>query len=272
MFCKCPECRTTFKVSRNQLTARNGLVRCGKCSAVFNGNQSLFQQLPKSRKKPAVPATTGSATQRAGSGASGASTENSAASARETTRSPGRDEKKGGDAAIPTVTERLPWTQPTHRTRPIFWLLGIMLLLVILTGQILHYYRSELAQFREIEPLVQQYCRLTDCDTEQPRKVGLIDLTKTAISPHPTYQNILRVRATMVNRAAFNQPYPLMEVTLTDSGGKIIARRAFEPRQYLGGKTEMNESLRPHVAVDALLDITNPDLSAVGYEIQLVAP
>jgi predicted Zn finger-like uncharacterized protein len=33
----CPKCSTSFRVNSEQLAAREGKVRCGRCSNVFNG-------------------------------------------------------------------------------------------------------------------------------------------------------------------------------------------------------------------------------------------
>ena len=38
---QCPHCQTTFRVADNQLVAHSGLVRCGVCTRVFNGNEFL---------------------------------------------------------------------------------------------------------------------------------------------------------------------------------------------------------------------------------------
>jgi predicted Zn finger-like uncharacterized protein len=38
---QCPFCQTTFRVAPEQLTLRGGLVRCGHCKEVFDGNQYL---------------------------------------------------------------------------------------------------------------------------------------------------------------------------------------------------------------------------------------
>ena len=36
LFTRCPECRTTFRVSDEALKKANGQVRCGRCASVFN--------------------------------------------------------------------------------------------------------------------------------------------------------------------------------------------------------------------------------------------
>lgn len=38
---QCPFCQTTFRVAQDQLKLRGGLVRCGSCKEVFNGNDHL---------------------------------------------------------------------------------------------------------------------------------------------------------------------------------------------------------------------------------------
>lgn len=38
---RCPFCQTTFRVAQDQLKLRGGLVRCGSCREVFDGNEHL---------------------------------------------------------------------------------------------------------------------------------------------------------------------------------------------------------------------------------------
>lgn len=39
---RCPDCGTSFRVQEAQLAASQGFVRCGRCDAVFDARQSLF--------------------------------------------------------------------------------------------------------------------------------------------------------------------------------------------------------------------------------------
>jgi predicted Zn finger-like uncharacterized protein len=41
---QCPHCRTSFKVSHNQLSVARGAVRCGACKQVFNAARQLLEQ------------------------------------------------------------------------------------------------------------------------------------------------------------------------------------------------------------------------------------
>jgi len=44
---QCPFCQTTFRVAQDQLTLRDGLVRCGSCKEVFDGNAHLLPPEPE---------------------------------------------------------------------------------------------------------------------------------------------------------------------------------------------------------------------------------
>jgi len=51
---QCPHCRTRFRLSRAQLGAARGEVRCGACRKVFNAGQQLFSESLRS-ERPAPP-------------------------------------------------------------------------------------------------------------------------------------------------------------------------------------------------------------------------
>ncbi|MDP1897592.1 MAG: zinc-ribbon domain-containing protein, partial [Sulfurimicrobium sp.] len=53
----CPECQTRFRVTEEQLQMRNGSVRCGRCSHVFNALATLIDEPPPLAAEP-VPAST----------------------------------------------------------------------------------------------------------------------------------------------------------------------------------------------------------------------
>jgi predicted Zn finger-like uncharacterized protein len=48
---QCPNCQTRFKVNDAQLAAANGLVRCGRCSHVFNATEYFV--VPEAPPEPA---------------------------------------------------------------------------------------------------------------------------------------------------------------------------------------------------------------------------
>lgn len=55
MITTCPGCKTTFRVSTEQLNAHEGDVRCGRCARVFNAFESLAQRSTPSSTVPKAP-------------------------------------------------------------------------------------------------------------------------------------------------------------------------------------------------------------------------
>ena len=46
MLTRCPHCNASFRVSKNQLQAAQGKVRCGACMEVFDASKHLLQDDP----------------------------------------------------------------------------------------------------------------------------------------------------------------------------------------------------------------------------------
>ena len=251
MYTRCPDCRTPFRITRAQLTARDGLVRCGKCDAVFSASEHLlwFAPAPEAPAEQAAPGTPKRGARRA-------------------RRRATRDGEGAQDAGIPTISE-LSWARPRHRVHPLVWALLNVALLAGLMAQGLYFYRNELARYDVVQPLLAEYCRWLACRIDPVQPWVAPELGTTTIAPHPRFANALRLRAVLVNRTDVPKLHPRMEIALTDSTGTVLARRIFEPRDYLEVPTA---DMQPNVAVPALIDLTTPDGRATGYEIQLLPP
>src|SRR5215475_11209222 len=51
---KCPHCHTVFRVALDQLKLRGGIVRCGACNDIFDGNAALVDPAATVAVAPAV--------------------------------------------------------------------------------------------------------------------------------------------------------------------------------------------------------------------------
>lgn len=247
MYTRCPECQTAFRITIAQLKARDGLVRCGRCDSIFRADLHLF----------APPAAEGAA------GEEVRFTVDTAA-----VTEPALD---AGQREIPVVDD-LSIFQARRRGVPtVVWALGVLLLLPLLVGQFAFFYRNELAQVPALRPHLERFCGWLRCALPSVRHAGVPELIQTRIAPHPRYANVLRLRASLVNRSEREQWLPLMQISLTDSEGRLLARRTFAPRQYLES-SRADATIAPNVVVNALIEVTNPDGKASGYEVLLVPP
>ena len=248
MYTRCPECRTTFAVTNDQLDARGGIVRCGRCHHVFRADQQLMESIP--RTQPVE-------NKRQAQLAPVADTELT-------------EKKTGASRPLPTLEELL-WGKKRSRVKPVIWSLGSLLGLMALSVQITYFYSTELGRDPDLRPHVLRVCKYLGCSIKPQIDAGLIELTKTRVSPHPRYANVLRLRATLINRASFSQAYPLMEVSLSNRDGKLVGRRTYRPEEYLGKKKNLPQNMIPNVIVHAKLEITSPNRRADGFEIRLIA-
>lgn len=253
---QCPECRTVFTVTDKQLAQRKGLVRCGRCDAVFQADQNLVAQ-PAANKL----------SQETDSVIKTKKTEEKA--------SPplSRQSDNENDAyrtPLPTVSELIHGRKLGPRTRPVFWGLGVIVMVALLAGQWMYFNRNELARDKQWAVYVQMFCQSLHCTITPRHDVGLVELADTRVTPHPKFAKALRIKATLINRAKFTQPYPLMEITLTDTEGKVLARKRFNASEYLKNKKQLSSGLAPNVARKTQMEITSPNTAADGYEIRLL--
>jgi len=92
-------------------------------------------------------------------------------------------------------------------------------------------------------------------------------LRQWGVTGDPGANGALRVRASILNTAAQLQPFPLLRVTLADRFGTRLARREFEPAEYLG-KPQAG-MLAGGAHADAVLDVQDPGKDAEGFEIDV---
>jgi predicted Zn finger-like uncharacterized protein len=145
---------------------------------------------------------------------------------------------------------------------------SVVLLALGLGVQAAHYWRDSLAGQPAIgAPLERLYQRLGR-PLEPRSSLAAFDVKQwgAASDARP---GALRVRASLVNRAAFAQPYPLLRVTFEDRFGGRVALRDFKPAEYLPGRTEPPQLLAAGARADADLSIVDPGAQAVGFELDV---
>lgn len=145
------------------------------------------------------------------------------------------------------------------------WGLGILLLSATLGLQYLYYQRADLAQSASWRPLLEQMCTITGCELPLRRDLQQIQLVDHMMQNHPRYQGSLLITATLANRADFIQPFPIVEVLMTDLNQQVVARRRFRPEQYLVGERAQRQFV-PNTEVPLMLEVVDPGESAVGFE------
>lgn len=288
MYTRCASCNTHFRVTVQQLQACSGQVRCGRCATVFDAFATLTARPPGKGEDPpsldtTVRATAEPAAELAPAPApapayGGSAQEALALMAGETTAL----------AASPGVSLAAPASEPLKLPDNLFadhprralpgpaWLwrtaLGTLGALALL--QLMLLFRAELAaSMPGTRPLLAALCRPLGCEVALPRYPDSLYIESSDLqmidSTRP--QEVL-LTATVRNRADRLQAYPALELTLTDTHDRAVAKRVFQPAEYLPAHLSEADGFAPGMEVNVRVLLHTAELRAAGYRLFLFFP
>lgn len=253
---RCPNCGTAFRVQPTQLSARGGRVRCGRCANVFDGVAALVEEGAAPATAPALP--------------------DAEPSPQLALFEPGRKgpalpagEAANEDAATPQFLE-----EPPRPKRRLLWFLASILALIGFAAQALQYRNEITAQLPDARPHFVSVCALLGCEIGLPRRPKLISIDSSSLEKDGRRENVVLLSSTVRNHAPFAQPFPAIELTLTDERSDVVARRVLLARDYLAGvpseRVARGIDAGGDVAIRVYLDLSG--LSAIGYEMKIFFP
>lgn len=268
----CPSCSAAFVVSQQQLTAHKGDVRCGKCKTVFNALNHLSSLDDTNTKPPTAEITAEDfaeelATEEA---APQIETTKPVAESKQATVIPAfnaanfnLDNASGSYAENPAFE----LSSTNQRASWIWWLLSV-LLVIALVLQATYYFRTDIAaQFPQAKPYLEQACKTLGCEIELPKDAKLLVIDDSDLQEDTEREGLIRFNTTLLNRAAYAQAYPLLELTLTDAKDKVLIRKRFKPKQYLEPNTPIDEGIPANDSVYIKLALTANKQPVAGYRL-----
>ena len=310
---RCPHCQTSFRILPEQLRARTGKVRCGRCKKVFNALDSLDDERSsrKTKKIKAVAEHLSHATDKSGSDSPAESVpcDKTAPTNKDTEDAPHQSvksensddnhtnkqelekteqqEAEGQDSAAsphgaPKNKLSSQWTgsafaysKPTPSagsSKPIL-IVMISVLSVLFIGQFVFHHRTEISLAApKLHPLLQEYSRLLGQEVPLPRQADFISIEASDLQKDPARDDLLNFSLTLRNRAPYNQAFPVIEISLTDTHGATIVRRVLHPNEYLPYKAlhEHVFSGNSDIAIQLWLETLNTQ--ATGYRLYAFYP
>jgi predicted Zn finger-like uncharacterized protein len=239
MTTRCPSCGTAFRVTEQQLGARAGQVRCGRCDTLFDAHASLSSDpatLPPSDKTG--PPTSGSMAVLLGTD---------------------KDRPFAFDFGPPE-------SHPLSR----LWWIGSLVLLLALLAQGAYRYRGEIAVLvPESKPLLERLCVEFGCDVPLPRRAELLSIETSDLQADGGQSNVMVLTATLRNRAAFVQAYPALELSLTSAQGQTVARRVLMPKDYVPQPARTDSGFAAGSELQIRVYIEAAALKPTGYRLYL---
>ena len=185
---------------------------------------------------------------------------------REITETPGYDKWSSGVMAeSPTTAAEKPPRWP--------YALAAVVLLLALLGQLAFHFRGELAiRAPTMRPALTTFSRLFGAEIPLPRHSELISIEASDLQTDPAHANLLTLNATLRNRAAYAQAFPLLELTLTNTDDNAIARRILSPADYLPARLKNAPAFAANTDIAVHLWVETTNLSAAGYRLYVFYP
>lgn len=248
MITRCPRCMTVFRVTEDQLQARAGQVRCGRCDTIFDARASLLSSPSATASGSRAPLPGGNAP----------------------TTSGGKLPALRGDKS-PDSTLNL-GRRPRIRRSPLWWV-GSALALIALAMQAFYHYRGDIATLLPAaKPLLQRFCVQFQCEIPLPRRVDLLGIESSDLQADSANPSVMVLTATLRNRAAFAQALPALELSLTNPQDRTVARRVLSPQEYAPRGTRVEAGFAAGSELQVRVYMEAAALQATGYRLYLFYP
>lgn len=235
MFTQCPHCTTVFPIDSEGFAA-GGRVLCGVCEREFDALLHLRRQAADDGAAPRL--------------------------------DPEFAERQG-DLFAAAVSA----PEPPSFARPLslppsdrrWWLAAAALLLLLLGQMVLaerHRWALQPAWRAAYEPL----CGLLGCSLPPWHEPQAFALLAREIGPHPAAADALLLSASLRNDAAWAQPLPMLELSLSDLDGQVVGFRRFYPSEYrLQSEAEL---LAPGQTAALQLELVDPGKDALAFALE----
>ena len=113
-------------------------------------------------------------------------------------------------------------------------LIGLSLLILLVIGfQQIWSNRQTLAWSSTWGSSIKAVCGFLPCDLKARRDVSKIRLLQRQVAPDENQEDMLDVKVLLVNEADFDQPYPTIKITFTNTNSETVAVKTFPANSYL---------------------------------------
>jgi len=142
------------------------------------------------------------------------------------------------------------------------------LLALVFAGQLVFYYRGEVAlNAPGLRPLLEAASQLFGKEMPLPRHPEWVSIEASDLQKDPAYGDLLVLHATLRNKATYDQAFPILELSLTNTQELVIARRIFHPEEYLSQKFQQGQVFKGNSDTTVRLWIDAHGIEAVGYRL-----
>lgn len=171
--------------------------------------------------------------------------------------------------------ERFEWRprKPLRERPRLLYGAALVLLVVALGAQALLEYRDALAAHLPFtRPVLQSACDVVGCTVGPLRDAAALSIDASDLQADPAHKGLLKLTATIRNRASYPIAWPYLELTLTDASDRVVARRAFAPSEYAGSIASPDRGIAGNGEDLVSLFLDASATSQSGYRLYLFYP
>ena len=188
-------------------------------------------------------------------------------------RNPGHDiqESTDGDRWLGGSTSRGAPAFDSPAARP--FAIAAVFLSLLLFGQLVFHFRTDIAiSVPRLQPPLAVLSDVLGTEMPLPRHVEMLSIEASDLQVDQERKQLLALQVTLRNRATYAQAYPVLELTLTDTSDRVVARRLLLPDEYLSAAALAEQAFPASADVDVRLWIETREIAAAGYRLYLFYP
>jgi len=224
----CPYCLSSLQITAEQLKQKDGIIRCGHCDEVFNAHDNQLNNNPLASASTA-------------------------------------DTKQQN---AQTTSPCAPWeTAPSKQTkRPYSYGSIVAGLSILLLAQTAYTNVEYISQQLVLQPALKHINAALNIQIPLYKDINKIIIVERQISIHPDSNQAMRLQLSIKNTAAYEQPYPTIQLLLSSTHGEQQAYLSLSPSDYLG----QHEDPLGFVAFSTkqiLFNFNKPRTEISGFEI-----
>ncbi|MGV3741024.1 MAG: DUF3426 domain-containing protein [Burkholderiaceae bacterium] len=150
---------------------------------------------------------------------------------------------------------------------------GSVVLFIALLLQGVYAFRHVIAaEMPEYRPVLTDLCSQLGCQVRLPAQIEKVSIESSELQSLPASPNKFTLVALLRNQAATDQAWPYLELTLNDMNEKPVARKVFQPKDYLASTEIVYAGFPEQSEHQVRIAFEMLQLKAAGYRLYLFYP
>ena len=151
----------------------------------------------------------------------------------------------------------------------VFWMLLSLAAMLLAAAQLGYYRFDDWSRRPSLRPYYATACNVIGCTLPELVDLSKIRIQNMVVVDHPDKPGMLLVDATLINRAAFPQRFPTLELTFTTVNNVAIGQFLFRPDEYVSGELAGHTDMPANRPIHIDLEIADPGQQAVNYHMAI---